>query len=262
MTFSCEELTSLVHGFSLVQSCDVIKNGMVRIETPFQYTDASKVDLFVGTSTDLSQKFVVTDLGQTIAGLLDVHMKPWSTKKRKEMVFDICKNLDVIQEGGEFKVYVDANRPDELPMAMVRLAQACIRVSDMALSQRYRAFALFKDEFEEIVASSDLEYSAGVSLEGRYGKNVDIDFEIHGRKVKTLVQTLSTANAATSHTLSNEVFRKWYDLENCRSQYQFLTVFDASNDVFRADDLARIETLSTTFGFPAQQDQILIALAA
>jgi hypothetical protein len=261
MLNSCEDIKSRIENFSLIQSCDLIKNGMLRIQTPFQYMDGSKIDLFIGNTPDFN-KIVVSDMGQTIATLLDVHMKPWTTKKRKEMVSEICNSLGVSQEGGEFKIVIDSDKIDEFPMSIVRLSQACIRISDMAMSQRYRTIGQFKEDLEEVIASSDLEYESNISVEGRFGKPIEIDFKVQGSKVITLVQTLSTANTAASHNLSNEVFRRWYDLENLRPQYQFLTIYDSNNDVFRADDLARIEGVSSTFGFPAQPEQIIASLVA
>lgn len=59
-----------------------------------------------------------------------------------------------------------------------------------------------------------------------------------------------------------EVFRKWYDIVQVPQPYQRIAVYDATNDIFREDVILRIGTLSSTFGFPAQQDAISQTLAA
>lgn len=260
--FECSNVEEIIQRFSLIEDCQQIKNGMIRIQTPFQYMDGSKVDLFIEEVPDLFSTIVISDMGETVSTLMDMHLKLWSTKKRRELVSEICHSLGVEREGGRFKIALRENSADQLSMAIVRLAQACIRIGDLALSQRYRTVGQFKDDLEEMLSLSDLEYETSTSIEGRYGRPVDVDFKVTGLKVVTLVQTLSSSNSAAAHSLSNEVFRKWYDLEPMRPQYQFLTIFDSSNDVFRSDDLARIENHSTILGFPAQQESIIQVLAA
>ena len=145
---------------------------------------------------------------------------------------------------------------------MVRLSQACIRVADLAFTQRFRSVGVFREEFEEFLADEALEYDLLFALPGRYGNTIDVDFRVYGRHVKTLVLTLSTGNAVSAHGLVNEVFRRWYDLESYRKDHQSLTVFDTTNDVFRDDDLARLGDMSLVVGFPADTERLRPILAA
>jgi Domain of unknown function DUF1828 len=265
--FNCETIKSSFENFSLVRSCDVMRNGMLRLETPFQYMDGSKIDVFVGAyhpngTGDVLGRTIISDVGQTVAMLLDMHIKPWTTKRRKEIVSEICRSLDVSQDGGTFFILLKPEELGELSSAIVRLSQACIRVSDLALNQRGRIVGQFKEDVEEVLDAADLEYEAGIALEGRYNKPVQLDFKISGKRRVALVQTLSTLNPTASHSLSNELFRKWYDLDAFRSQYDFLTIYDSNSDAFREDDLDRMRSMSTLLAFPAQQDEILQALAA
>ncbi len=260
MTIEYNDIKNHIEDFSLVTSYETIKNGMMRIQTPFQYMDGSYIDLFLGT-TGICRTLTITDLGQTVANLLDVHIKISTTKKRKEKVDSICKSLQVLQDKGEFKVYLD--NMNELSSAIVRLSQACIRIADMAFDQRYRSnFVLFKDEVEEIIALTDLEYDASPSINGSYGKDIVLDYKVYGKKVNSLIQTLSTANAAAAQQIRYEVFTKWFEVKNHKEEYQFLTFYDSRNNIFRHEDLAIIQEYSTVFAFPDQQDQIKEALAA
>jgi hypothetical protein len=259
MRIECEALRPLLQTFSLVQNCDVVRNGMLRIQTPFQYPDGSHIDLFLGRDLE---NLVLTDLGQTTGYLLDLHVKPWTTKKRKTIVSDICRSIGVQQTGSEYQIrFNDADVPT-LPQLLVRLAQACIRVSDIAMTQRLRVATVFREDFEEFLASSELDYTASPKITGQFDREIETDFLVRGQNVESLIQTLSTANSAAAHGLANEVFRKWYDLSNVRQRYQSLTVYDTNNDVFREDDIARLGTLSTVFGFPANEEQILETLVA
>ncbi len=262
MTMDCNNLQSFVKGFALVRHCDEIRNGMLRMATSFQYPNGSYIDLFLGRKPDLLSEWVLTDLGQTTAYLLDLSIKPWTTKRRKQIVSDICQGLEVEQDGGEFKIVVPNDQIVNLPQAIVRLSQACLRFSDLVLTQQFRMPTVFREELEELVESTSLKYETAVLIPGQYGKDVSMDFQVYGRNVKSLIQTLSTVNSAAAHSLSNEVFRRWYDISFQRPWYQFLTVYDTNNDIFRDDDLARLGSVSTVFGFPAHQEDLSLALAA
>jgi hypothetical protein len=242
----------------------VIKNGMLRLSTPFRYPDGSFVDLFLGDSGDVYAPIRVTDLAQTAAYLLDVHVKPWATQKRKQIVEDVCRALAVERNDGELLVRLKAEdlSTEALSDAMVRVAQACIRVADLSYTQRLRAATPVREEVEEFISGDDVGVEPFVSLPGRFNKDVSIDFRTRGRRVKSLILTLSTQNATAAHGVSNEVFRKWYDLEPQRASYQFLTIFDSTTNAIRDDDLARIGEVSTVLAFPAQEDALMQAIAA
>lgn len=265
MPIDCNALKGMATSLALVTACDVIKNGMLRLATPFQYPDGSQIDLFLGTPPGLVfDDFRVTDLGQTTGYLFDLQLKPWATLRRKQIVEDVCRTLGVVQDGGELLVRLrnEELMTSSLSGAMVRVAQACIRIADIAYTQRLRAPASFKDEVEEFISSDGIEVETGTILRGRFDKDVPVDFRTRGRRVKSLILTLSTQNNAAAHGVSNEVFRKWYDLEPQRAGYQFLTLFDSTNNSIRDDDLARIGDLSTVLAFPAQQDAVMEAIAA
>ncbi len=257
----CLEAKSLISRFSLINDCDVIKNGALRMSLPFQHLDGSYIDLFL--QRNAADQWVLSDLGNTAAYLLDLHVKPWSSQKRMQVVADICKSLKIEQVKGQLQaVLTEAQLRKELPEAMVRLSQACIRVSDLALTRRLRTPVVFQDEMEEFLSVADLDFDKNVLLAGQFGNKVEVNFAVRGKSVSSLVQTLSTANSAAAHNLSNEVFRRWYDLSNHRPKNQFVTVYDTNTDYFRDEDLKRIATLSSIFGFPAEEDQIREALAA
>lgn len=262
MNLDCTKLRNLVSGFSLISDCDIVGDHSVRMATPFQYPDGSLIDLFAKPTGELFDEVELSDKGQTTAYLLDLHVKLWTTKKRKQMVSDICHSLGVKQDGGQFLMRVPEARLAELPMEMVRLAQACIRVTDIAFTQRFRSPVEFQEEFEEFVDSLDRPYEASVKLEGQFGKQVEFDFLVHGEKANSLVQTLSTSNQYAAHGLTNEVFRRWYDIAHQRALFQCVTIYDTNNNVFRDDDLARMATVSEVIGFPAEHDRLKLALAS
>lgn len=262
---TCDDLANLVTSVSLIETCDVTRDGSLRISTPFRYPDGSQIDLFIGPNrhSPLGLPYVLSDKGQTTANLLDLNVKPWATKKRKQAVADICETLGVELDGGQLAIsFSEVNFP-ELSSFIVRLAQACIRVSDLAFTQRLRALNSFKEDVEEFFESNTLTYQSPVIIPGRFDADVEIDFRVVGQSLSFLVQTVSTGNEWAAHGIINEVFRRWYALpEDVRAREMLITIYDSGQNFYREDDLAVLNEQSVVFGFPAQSEQIAGALAA
>jgi hypothetical protein len=262
---SCHELAELVSGFSLIETCDETRDGFLRFSTPFRYPDGSQIDLFLGTPRQrlLGDELVLSDKGQTTAYLLDLNIKPWTTKKRKQVLVDICETLNVELDGGQLLISLSRNDLPALSSMIVRLAQACVRVSDLAFTQRLHAINSFRDDVEEFFESTGLTYQSPIVLEGRFGAGVEVDFRVLGRAVTSLIQTVSTGNAFATHGIINEVFRRWYALPNdIRTRDQLVTIYDSGQNFYREDDLAVLGELSVVLAYPAQSQQIAEALAA
>ena len=236
MDIDCHSVRQRLADFSLVRDCDRIRNGMLRIATALQYPDGSNIDLFLGQPESLFPEIELSDLGQTTAYLLNLHVRPLATKKRRQIVADICEALGAQEDRGRLLVRLEPPEEGDLADAIMRLGQACLRVADLALTQRFRMVNPFREEVEEFLEGTGLRYEADVSLAGRFARDVEVEFQVTGRTVTSLVQTLSTGHPPVAHTLCNEVFRRWYDVWSLRNGNQFLTVFDSRTDVFRADD--------------------------
>ncbi len=82
------EVQKLLSGHPLVRSVDQLPKGHVRIETPFMYPDGGSVDVFLVDESPLLPPTKLSDLGQTIAWLADVQVKPWLSKKRRQFLED------------------------------------------------------------------------------------------------------------------------------------------------------------------------------
>jgi hypothetical protein len=262
MTPDCFNIRSIIPDVCLITACDVVRDGSLRLATPLFYPDGSHIDVFLNVTGSDEPAFELSDKGQTMAYLLDLHVKPWTSQKRKQTLADICSTLGVKQEGGAFQIQIKQNQMKDLSDAILRLAQVCIRVADLAYTQRLRSPAALTEDFEEFIISLDRPYQSNVNIVGEFGNFVDFDFLVEGRSMQSLVQILSTANQSAAHTLSNEAFTHWYDITPVRPQYQCLTVFDTRNNVFRDEDLRRLRTVSDVVGFPAETNRLNVALLA
>lgn len=262
MTPDSTNIRSIISDVCLITACDQVRDGSLRLATPFFYPDGSHIDVFLKLGGGDELFFELSDKGQTMAYLLDLHVKPWTSQKRKQTLADICATLGVKQEGGAFFIQIKQSEMKDLPDAMLRLAQVCIRVADLAYTQRLRSTVALTEDFEEFIVGLDRPYQPGVKIPGEFGNEVAFDFLVEGRSMHSLVQILSTANQSAAHTLSNEAFTHWYDITPVRSQYQCLTVFDTRNNVFRDEDLKRLRSVSDVVGFPAETSRLNLALVA
>ncbi len=123
----------------------------------------------------------------------------------------------------------------------IRLAQACLRVADLSYTRRASLQTSFLEEVEEVVDDLDLHYEANAELPGKYGNLVRVDLKVEAR-TPSLLLAWSSGNASQAHTVQNEIFRKWSDLD-ARTE-QRVTVFDDRFDVYRDEDLKRIRDVS------------------
>jgi hypothetical protein len=273
MSISCESLGNILKDFSLVKQCDTLPDGTLRIATPFQYPNGSFIDVFLQEVKALpaeNQNFfcghMLSDCGQTATYLLDLHIKPWTTKRKKLILQDICAATGVQDNSGELQILIETDRLDTIAPAMVMLAQACIRITDLSHMQRFPVVPTFRDEVEEFIDQASVGYEADQPVKTIYGKDIYVDFVVRGRQKSFFVKTISTNIPDVAHRQLVEVFAKWHDLQNHRDKdkQQFVTVVeDKPLSRYQPSDLKRLEDVSdAVVYFPSEQDRFRETLAA
>jgi hypothetical protein len=241
-----EEARRVLGGVSLVRQLDELPTGYLRIETPFKYPDGSSIDVFIHPPSRVPE-VRLSDLGQTTAWLLDLQVRPWLSKKRQGLLEDALHTYDVQQSGGELTLMVSGAQ--ELPEGVIRLSQACLRVADLSFTRRSSLQSTFAEEIEQMLDDAELPYESGAEIPGKYGNLIHVDFSVQGRRTRSLVLTLASQSTSAAHTTSNEIFRKWHDLDVPNRDSQFLTVFDDRSNAYRDEDLKRLEAVSTVLPF-------------
>src|ERR1041385_3865792 len=264
---NCADLAPLLSNFSLVESCDTVRDGSLRLSTPFRYPDGSQIDVFLSEplQSQLMYDFVLSDKGNTTAYLLDLNVRFWTTKRRKQAIDDVCEALGITLRGGQLEIALKASElATQLPNSVVRLAQACVRMADLAFTQRLRAVNSFKEDVEEFLDTSALKYESPALIPSRFAdKTLEIDFRVFGERSRSLVQAVSTGASPMAHTVMNEIFRRWFDVpDDVRSSEQLVTIYDSSQNNYREDDLERLATQSLVLAYPDQSSQIRDLLAA
>ena len=136
MEFTCEQLRSALSGFVLDKQCDLIGERVLRITTPFQYPDGSNIDLFLeAAKDDLFSDFVLSDLGET-AAYLHSHRVGIDTKKKQRLLESIRRTLEVGMFENQLRISIEHHDLNAMSDPILRLSQACIRVSDLVYLHR------------------------------------------------------------------------------------------------------------------------------
>lgn len=235
-------IRATVAGHGLVRSVEPLPSGPMRIETAFLYPEGSSVDLYLVEDGALLPVTRLSDLGNTMAWLLDVQVKPWLSKKRQQLLTDALRTHGVVQRGGALELPIAAM--GDLMGGIVSLGQACIRASDLVYTRRSSLQVPMNENVEEIIVDANLPFETDVELDGRFGP-VRVDFLVTGSRTSSAMLTLSSANSSQAHTLANEIFRKWHDLDSPSRAEQRITVFDDRSDAYKDADLRRLADKST-----------------
>lgn len=103
----------------------------VRVRTPLMYPDGGMVDVFV---SEQSGSYSVTDFGETLGWLRMQSVSTRQSPKQNRMVEYTCQTLGVELHRGQLMLRAAA--ADGLGEAVLRLAQAAVRVSDLWFTLR------------------------------------------------------------------------------------------------------------------------------
>ena len=255
---TADEVRRHLAGYSLVREIDRVPMGHLRLETGFLYPDGASVDVFLVEGSNLFEGMVLSDLGQTTAWLLAVQVRPWLSRKRKAFLDDAIRILGVRQTGGALEVPLASL--DELADGVARIGQACVRVADLTYTRRSSLQTVFAEEVEEVLADGDFQYQPDVELTGRFGKLVRVDFAVTGQRSRSAVLTWASGNPSAAHTQANEILRRWFDLDFPGSTEQRLTIFDDRVNVYRDDDIKRLESFS--YVHPVSERRTIVDLLA
>ena len=225
---------------SLIRCVDRFENGHVRVETGLSYPDGSAIDVFLKNDQTQFPQSMLTDFGQTTFWLVSAAIKPWASKKRLQIIEDVVRIYGARTDGGALVMDV----PDEQSLAtsILRLGQACIRVSDLYFTRRSGIQSPAVDEVEELLAETDLSFESGADILSKFKKPVRVDFQVHGKRTQSAIIAIGGVTSSQVQTKSVDVFKRWYDLSEWGNQK--ITVFDDRHDVYRDEDMKRLQDVS------------------
>lgn len=250
---SCAEIQEAVNRSPLVRACDVLTPQSIRMMTPFLYPDGSNIDLFALEQSEEAGQLMITDYGQTRSWLNDLGIDINSNRNRKRMAEHACELLNLEYDGWQIKSSVVSL--EVVPDTLFRVAQACVRLSDLMFTKRRQLASPFKDEVEEFFTDLSVVFEGTSSLVGASGASVQVDFVVRGPHQESLVLLIPRY----SHATANEMFVRWYELR--ASDAQKLTILNDDLATVRSDDRGRLESMSIVLPWQDREQirEILVA---
>lgn len=235
----CEKLATDLPALFSCSSHD----GMVRIRTPFLYPDGDLIDLFYSEAGGTP---ALTDFGETVRWLRMQTVALRRSPKQKRLIDDVCLNHGV--EFFKGMLILRLRSEERLADAVIRLGQACLRVSDVWFTMRTRAVETVTEEIADFLEEMKIPYERGIKLSGRSGRVWEVDFHTRTPEQSALVYVLSTGSRATGRKITERVVTAWHDLNHLKlgpQRLKLISLFDDTLDVWLDEDFRLLEPLST-----------------
>jgi hypothetical protein len=235
----CERLASELPALFACSAHD----DRVRIRTPFLYPDGDLIDLFY---VERNGSVLLTDLGETVRWLRMQTVASRRSPKQQQMIAEVCINHGVELFKGMLTLRL---LPGEtLAPAVIRLAQASVRVSDLWFTMRTRAVETLTDEVGDFLADRKIPFERGAKMTGRSGRAWDVDYVTRTPEQTSLVYLLSTGSRASARKVVEHAVAAWYDLNYLKvlpQPVKLISLFDDELDVWQEEDFRLVEQLST-----------------
>ena len=214
----------------------------VRVRTPLMYPDGGIVDVFV---LEHDNQYRVTDFGETLGWLRMQSVSARRSPRQKRMIEDTCQTLGVELHRGQLVLRLGAT--DVIAEAVLRLAQAAVRVSDLWFTLRTRAVDTASDEVDEWLVEKEIAFDRAVPERGRSGQSWTIDYRTHTRSRTSLVFLLSTGSRGAARRIAEHVLAGCVDLSHLKAGQPRLTLvslFDDTEDIWHDNDFGLVEQYS------------------
>ncbi len=231
----------------------------VRVRTPMLYPDGEVVDVFV---LERGSGYTVTDFGDALGWLWLQSISQRRSGRQETLVQDVCRTLRI--ELFHDQLVLRQVREDTLGEAVVRVAQAAVRVSDLWFTLRSQSLRTTADEVDEWLREKQIPFERQVPKQGRSTQNWTVDFETQTSKRTSMVFLLSTGSRGAARRITEHVLAGCVDLSHIKanqSNLEFVSLFDDTEDVWRPEDFGLVEGYSeiARWSHPDELERILTA---
>ncbi len=231
----------------------------VRVRTPLLYPDGGVVDVFV---LERSGSYTITDFGDALGWLGMQSVSRKRSNKQQLLIQDVCQTLriELLQPQLVLRNVVK----DALGESVLRVAQAVVRVSDLWFTLRSQTLQTTADEVDEWLHEKRIPFERQVTKQGRSTQNWTVDFETQIDNRTSLVFLLSTGSRGAVRRIAEHVLAGCVDLQHLESNQPslaFISLFDDTEDVWRAEDFGLVEDYSkiARWSRPDELEQLLKA---
>ena len=231
----------------------------VRVRTPMLYPDGGVVDVYV---LERNGGYIVTDFGDAQGWLGLQSTSQGRSARRKALIEDVCQTLRI--ELSRDQLILRGVGSGALGEAVLRVAQAAVRVSDLWFTLRSQAFQSTVDEVDEWLRDREIAFERQVSKEGRSTQKWAIDFETHTDNRTCFVFILATGARGAVRRLTEHVVAGCVDLshfKNGQPALTFVSLFDDTEDVWQPRDFSLVGEVSEValWSHPAEFENLLLA---
>ncbi len=214
----------------------------VRVRTPLLYPDGGVVDVFV---LEQANRYTVTDFGDALGWLGLQSVSRRRSSKQEMLVKDVCATLRI--ELSQDQLVLRLVRRDQLGEAVLRVAQAVIRVSDLWFTMRSQSLQTTADEVDEWLREKQIRFERQVKKQGQSTRNWTIDFETRIDDRTSLIFLLSAGSQGDARRISEHVLAGCADLNYLRKKVpnlSFISLFDDFSDVWREEHFGMVTQFS------------------
>ncbi len=222
----------------------------LRVVTPFALPDGDLLVVFVLRHSDPP---LLGDLGETLRWLRSHTSAARRSEGLQQRILDICTGLGVELERGELRTHT---RPDEpLALALVRLAQTCLRVAELWRSFRPRPASALLDEIDAGLRSGltvrPLSIGRGERIAGISATTWSVDFRVRTPARHTLLFVLASERREHARKLAEHVVAACTDLAHLRklrrTPVQFIAVFDDRGEAWSDAEARLVAPFATPY---------------
>lgn len=255
---SVEICVSLRESLSPLFECSPAPIEGVRVRTPMMYPDGGIVDVFV---LERGETYTITDFGDALGWLQLQSVSRSRSRRQLLLIDDVCQTLRVELFKGQ--LVIRGVNAEELGDAVIRLAQAVVRVSDVWFTARTQSFQTTADDVEEWLQEKRIDYERNVRKQGRSHRDWTINFQTQAERT-SLIFLLGTGTRGAVPRITEHVLAGCVDLHHLQVQdprLTFVSLFDDTQDVWRDQDFRLVEDHSEVayWSSPDTLERILLA---
>ena len=202
------------------------------------YPDGGLIDVFVVHS---GEGLLVTDYGDGLGWLRTQSRSGKLSNRQRGFVEDICETLDIELNRGQLQALCQSH--SEISGAVVRLAQAIVRVSDLWFTLRNRSLHSVAEEVDDWLRERDFGVTRGHPHFGISGKKWNVDFTVTREQSAAIVFLMSTASPAYARQLCVNVAAGCWDLRTLHIDNRpvnRIALVDDSLPIWKPEDVALV----------------------
>ena len=230
----------------------------VRVRTPMMYPDGGIVDVFV---LERGEAYTITDFGDALGWLQMQSVSRGLTKRQNALVGDVCRTLRVELFKGQ--LILREIKPEELGDAVIRLAQAVVRVSDVRFTMQPKRIKTTADEVEGWLQGKRIQFERRVKLQGVSNRDWTVDFQTETKRI-AMIFLLDTSSRSAVKRITENVLAGCVDLgylKDRNPELTFVSLFNDTHDIWTDQDFRLVERHSeiARWSRPDTLEQILLA---